>query len=133
MSDTDALFPLQTGYEKEEVLPPGAKFYPASCRKVLESLIVGNMIMTAELEGKLVGKININGYSNKYFQIGGVYVLPEYRNMGIARAMTFSLIREYAHIKKYFTLFVKKKNIPARRVYDNTGFEKIADYRITYY
>jgi ribosomal protein S18 acetylase RimI-like enzyme len=133
MSDADALFPLQAGYETEEVLPPGAKFNPASCRKIVESLILGGLIMTAELGGSLVGKININACSYNRFQIGGVYVQPEYRNMGIARAMTSSLIREYAPVKNYFTLFVKKKNIPARRVYDSLGFKRIADYRITYF
>ena len=132
-SDADALFPLQAAYEKEEVLPKGAGFNPALCRKILESLITEKTILTAELKGKLVGKININAQSYNRFQIGGVYVLPEYRSRGIARAMTTALIREFLPKTKHFTLFVKKTNIPARRVYDSLGFTVIGDYRISYF
>ena len=132
-ADADALFPLQAGYETEEVLPPGSMFNPAACRKTIEFLITEKTILTAELEGRLVGKININALSFSLFQIGGVYVLPEYRNLGIAHAMTHALIEEMAFYKKDFTLFVKKKNTPARRVYDSLGFVKISDYRISYF
>lgn len=132
-SDTGKLFPLQAGYEKEEVLPKGSEFNPALCRKILESLIADNLVLTAELEGKLAGKININAQSYNRLQIGGVYVLPEYRSRGIARAMTAALIREFSSQKNRFTLFVKKTNTPACKVYDSLGFEKIADYRISYF
>lgn len=133
VSDTGRLFPLQAAYEKEEVLPKGAEFNPASCRRVLESLIEENVILTAELEGRLAGKININAESYNRFQIGGVYVLPEYRSQGIARAMTAALINSFAPQKKHFTLFVKIKNTPARRAYDSLGFKAIGEYRISYY
>jgi GNAT superfamily N-acetyltransferase len=132
-SDTNELFPLQAGYEKEEVLPRGAEFNPASCRRILESLIAEDLMLVAELEGKLVGKININAASYNRFQIGGNYVLPEYRSRGIARAMTAALLREFYTQKKHFTLFVKKANTPARRVYDSLGFTVIGDYRISYF
>jgi predicted GNAT family acetyltransferase len=131
--DAAALYPLQAGYEQEEVLPEGTQFNPASCRRGLDRLIDGNMVLAAEMEGRLVGKININAQSYNCFQIGGVYVAPEYRRLGIAQAMTACLIREFLPQKKIFTLFVKKANVPARQVYDTLGFEKIADYRITYY
>jgi GNAT superfamily N-acetyltransferase len=132
-ADTNALFPLQAGYEKEEVLPCGAQFDPAACRKGVEYLIAGGMILTAELKGHLVGKVNINAQSYTYLQIGGVYVLPEYRSLGIAQAMTAALIREFTPLGKRFALFVKKSNAPAIRVYDKLGFVKNGDYRISYY
>jgi ribosomal protein S18 acetylase RimI-like enzyme len=132
-ADLDALFPLQQGYEMEEVLPPGAVFNPAACRRGLELLLKENMILAAELDGLLVGKININAQSFSRLQIGGVYVLPEWRSLGIATAMTTALIRKFYSWEKNFTLFVKKTNLPARTVYDNTGFTRIADYRINYY
>jgi len=133
VSDIDALFPLQAAYEKEEVLPKGAELNPSSCRMILGSLIINKMILVAELEGRLVGKININAQSYNRFQIGGNYVAPEYRSHGIARAMTAALIREFSTQKNRFTLFVKKTNIPARKVYDNLGFTIIGDYRISYF
>ncbi|MDR2702238.1 MAG: GNAT family N-acetyltransferase [Spirochaetaceae bacterium] len=133
IADASALFPLQAGYEKEEVLPCGAQFDPTACRKGVEYLIAGGMVLTAELKGRLVGKVNINAQSYSCLQIGGVYVLPEYRSLGIAQAMTAALIRELAPLGKRFTLFVKKANAPARRLYDKLGFVKTGDYRISYY
>ena len=131
--DADSLFPLQAGYEQEEVLPKGAVFNPSICRIGLDKLIADNQILMAELEGRIVGKININAQSFTCFQIGGVYVVPQWRNYGIARAMIAALIREFASQKNHFILFVKKANLPARKVYDHLGFGKIADYRICYY
>ena len=133
MADTDALYPLQAAYETEEVLPQGAQLNPVHCRLGLERLITAQSVLAAQLDGKLVGKININAQSYTRFQIGGVYVLPEFRGLGIAQAMTAALIREFAPQKNRFTLFVKKGNIAAIRVYDKIGYKKIGDYRIAYY
>jgi len=133
ISDINALFPLQAGYEQEEVLPKGAEFEPAVCLKGLEYLIAQNTLLMAELEGRPVGKVNINAQSYNCLQIGGVYVRPEFRSLGIAQALTTALVQNFAAQKQHFTLFVKKTNIPARRVYDKLGFEKIGDYRISYY
>jgi ribosomal protein S18 acetylase RimI-like enzyme len=132
-ADLDALFPLQQGYEVEEVLPPGAVFNPPACRRGLELLLQEDMILAAELDGTLVGKININALSFTRFQIGGVYVLPDWRGLGIAKALTTALIRKLSSRNKDFTLFVKKTNLPARMAYDSIGFTKIGDYRINYY
>jgi GNAT superfamily N-acetyltransferase len=132
-ADIDGLFPLQHDYERQEVLPRGAVFNPAACRRSLELLVGEGTMLIAELEGRIAGKININAQSFTRLQIGGVYVLPGLRNLGIARAMTAALIRKYCPLKQNFSLFVKKTNAPARRVYHSTGFTKIADYRINYY
>jgi len=133
MADASALFPLQAGYEQEEVLPQGALFEPAVCLKGLEYLIAQNMLLVAELEGRPVGKANINAQSYNCLQIGGVYVRPEFRSLGIAQALTTALIQMFARQKNHFTLYVKKTNIAARRVYDKLGFVKTGDYRISYY
>ena len=133
MADTDALYPLQAAYETEEVLPQGAQLNPAQCRLGLERLIAAQSVLAAQFDGRLVGKININAQAYTRFQIGGVYVNPEFRGLGIAQAMTTALIREFALQKNRFTLFVKKANNSAIRVYEKTGFKKIGDYRIAYY
>jgi ribosomal protein S18 acetylase RimI-like enzyme len=133
MADAGELFVLQANYEKEEVMPPGAQFDPALCRKTVEHIIEENMLLTAEYKGRLVGKVNINAQSWNYLQIGGVYVLPEYRGLGIAQAMTAALVRELSPFNKLFTLYVKKANLPALRVYDKLGFVIIEDYRISYF
>jgi predicted GNAT family acetyltransferase len=80
-----------------------------------------------------VGKININAESFTRLQIGGVYVDPACRGRGIGGALIAGFIRLFAFREKGFTLFVKKQNAAARRVYDRIGFTKLADYRIDYF
>ncbi|GHU80409.1 hypothetical protein FACS189468_0160 [Spirochaetia bacterium] len=132
-ADLAALIPLQAGYEREEVLPRGAVFNPQVSRKSLEHILGREQILTAELDGRIVGKINTNAESFSCWQIGGVYVHPDYRDRGIARRMTAAFIERLTSKGKRATLFVKKQNPAARTVYRRLGFKAIADYRITYY
>ncbi|MDR2019792.1 MAG: GNAT family N-acetyltransferase, partial [Treponema sp.] len=80
-----------------------------------------------------VGKINTNAESFTCFQIGGVYVLPEYRGRGIATRMAASLSSRLLAQGKNISLFVKKQNPAARAVYKKIGFKVLKDYRICYY
>ncbi|MDR2535373.1 MAG: GNAT family N-acetyltransferase [Treponema sp.] len=132
-SDIEALFPLQAGYEQEEVLPTGAVFNPASCRLSLEHIIANEQILIAELEGRILGKINTNAESFSRYQIGGVYILPEYRGLGIGSRLTAAFVRDIVIAGKGVSLFVKKQNLAARIVYRRIGFISLEDYRITYY
>ena len=131
--DLDALFPLQSGYEHEEVIPRGGSFNPAACRNSLRSLIAGSRMLVAETGGRIAGKININAESFTRVQIGGVYVDPAFRGRGIAKAMTAEFVRRLRPLGKDLTLFVKKSNPAARAVYDKAGFERLDDYRIAYF
>jgi predicted GNAT family acetyltransferase len=131
--DADALFELQAGYEKEETLPQGSSFNAAACRLNLQHILREERILAAELDGRLVGKINISVSSFTRCQIGGVYVHPGYRGLGIARRMTAEFIRPLIAQGWGITLFVKKKNLTARSVYRHTGFRHLADYRISYW
>jgi ribosomal protein S18 acetylase RimI-like enzyme len=131
--DLDALFPLQSGYEHEEVIPRGGVFNPAACRNTLRSLIAGGRILVAETGGRIAGKINVNAESFTRLQIGGVYVDPAFRGRGIAKAMTAEFVHRMMPLGKGFTLFVKTGNPAARAVYDRTGFTRLAAYRIAYF
>jgi predicted GNAT family acetyltransferase len=131
--DINDLFPLQAGYEQEEVLPRAAVFNPAVCLYNLQAAVSTGRILAAEYEGRLVGKININAESFTRFQIGGVYVDPACRGRGIGGAMIAEFVRVFGSGGKGFTLFVKKQNAAASRVYGRIGFTKLADYRIDYF
>jgi ribosomal protein S18 acetylase RimI-like enzyme len=133
MIDLDAIAPLQAGYEKEEVLPRGTTFSSAASRVNIANIIANGQIFAAELDGKFVGKINVNAVSFTRYQVGGVYVSPDFRGMGIASRMTMEFITSLVNKGKGITLFVKKNNIPARRLYDSIGFKVKGDYRISYY
>ena len=131
--DEEALFGLQSAYEKEEVLPKNAAFNPAVCRYNLNSILSSERVLVAELDHHVVGKINTSAESFTRYQIGGVYVRPDCRGRGIAEKMTAFFARDLLVEGKGVTLFVKKHNEAALKVYRRTGFSTLADYRITYF
>ncbi|MDR0374325.1 MAG: GNAT family N-acetyltransferase [Treponema sp.] len=133
VSDIDRLFPLQAGYEQEEVLPKNGKFDPAVCRMLLERLVKHERILIAELGGRIVGKINTNAETPSWAQIGGVYVHPSYRKRGIATRMTAIFVQGLLEEGRRASLFVKKEKPATRDMYGRVGFKVVGDYRITYY
>jgi predicted GNAT family acetyltransferase len=131
--DMDALAALHGAYEQEEVLPVTSKFRPVVSRLNIERIYREEQMLVAELDGCLIGKINTNAVGFTRYQIGGVYVHPDYRCMGIAGKMTFEFVKSLTAQGKSVSLFVKKINIAARKVYQRTGFEITGDYRIDYF
>jgi len=133
LTDLDEMAVLHAGYEKEEVVSKGSVFSPVASRVKIAKIIADGQILAAEICGRLVGKININAVSFTRYQIGGVYVHPGFRGLGIARRMTAEFIAPLIAEGRGVTLFVRKSNAAARRVYSSIGFSGRADYRITYY
>jgi ribosomal protein S18 acetylase RimI-like enzyme len=131
--DMNALAALHAAYEQEEVLPAASEFNPAVSRQNIERIFAEEQMLVAELDGCLIGKINTNAASFTRCQIGGVYVHPDYRGLGIAGRMTREFVESLAAQGRGVSLFVKKTNAAARRVYLRIGFEIMGDYRIDYY
>jgi ribosomal protein S18 acetylase RimI-like enzyme len=131
--DLDAICPLQEGYEKEEVLPRGSTFSSSSSRANIAKIISEGKILAVLLNGRFVGKINVSAVSFTRYLVGGVYVHPDFRGLGIAHRMAGEFISSLINEGMGVTLFVKKNNAPARRLYLSLGFKKTGDYRITYY
>jgi predicted GNAT family acetyltransferase len=132
-TDMSALTALQAAYEQEEVLPAAAEFNAAVSRLNTERIFAQEQMLVAELDGRLVGKINTNAVTFTRYQAGGVYVLPDYRGRGIARRMAGVFISSLIAQGRGISLFVKKSNHAARRVYQRIGFEILGDYRISYF
>ena len=131
--DREELFQLQSAYEREEVLPPGGNFNSENCNKQITKFLNSGQILVACLVGKIAGKINTNAVSFTRYQIGGVYVRPEFRGLGIAVEMSAVFLKQLMAEGRGITLFVKKRNIAAKNVYKRLGFTVLADYRICYY
>jgi ribosomal protein S18 acetylase RimI-like enzyme len=131
--DAESLFALQSAYEQEEVLPVNAVFNPAACMMNLKNILASASVRVAELGGQVVAKINTSAESFSRHQIGGVYVRPDCRGRGIAERMAAVFTRSLLEKGKGVTLFVKKRNIAALKVYGKIGFDNLADYRISYY
>jgi len=133
MTDLDAVAPLQAAYEQEEVVPNGSTFSPAASRVNIANIVSRAQVLIAEICGRAVGKINISAVSYTRYQVGGVYVHPDFRGLGIARRMAAEFIAPLINEGRGVTLFVKKSNLAARRLYTSLGFSVKGDYRITYY
>jgi len=131
--DMNALAALHAAYEQEEVLPAASEFRPAASRLNIERIFAEEQMLVAELGGCLVGKINTNAIAFTRYQVGGVYVNPDYRGMGIAGRMTFEFVESLTAQGRGISLFVNKTNTAARRVYQRVGFEITGDYRIDYF
>ena len=133
LTDLDAMAPLQVAYEQEEVLPKGSVFSALASRTNLANIIAQKQILAAEVDGRLVGKINISAVSFTRYQVGGVYVHPDFRKLGIARLMAAEFTASLINQGRGVTLFVKKNNLAARKLYTGLGFSTRNNYRITYY
>jgi len=137
-TDLDALAALHAAYEREEVLPAKSELNTAESRTAVsrintERIFKNERVLVAELDGRVVGKINTNAAAFTRCQIGGVYVHPDYRNRGIARRMTGEFAASLVSDGWGISLFVKKTNPAARNIYLGIGFEIAGDYRISYY
>jgi len=133
MTDIDAIAPLQAEYEKEEVLPKGAAFSPAASRVNAANIIANGQVLAAQVDGRFIGKINVSAVSFTRYQVGGVYVYPEFRGRGVAGAMAYEFISSLFSQGRGVTLFARKSNNAACRLYLSLGFKNINDYSIIYY
>ena len=131
--DLDALAALHAAYEQEEVLPAAAKFNAAVSRLNTQRIFAQEQMLVAEIGGCLIGKINTNAAAFTRCQVGGVYVHPDYRGQGIGRRMAGEFTAALSARGMGISLFVKKSNPCARRLYQRIGFEINGDYRICYY
>ena len=132
-TDMDALALLHGAYEREEVLPSAAEFNAAASRLNTQRLFASEQMLVAELNGRLVGKVNTNATAFTRCQVGGVYVHPDYRGLGIARRITGEFVAGLVAQGWGVSLFARKSNASARRAYQRLGFAITGDYRISYY
>jgi predicted GNAT family acetyltransferase len=131
--EVEEILPLQTAYEREEVLPQGGSLNAAVCRLNLERILKEERILVAEWGGRIVAKANTSATAFTRAQIGGVFVQPDCRGLGIARRICAELARNLILSGWGVSLFVKKQNQSAQRAYRSIGFRPVANYRITYY
>jgi len=131
--DADLLFPLQRGYELEEVVISPAHFSEGQCMRMLRLSLREQLVAVAEILGAAVAKAGTNARGYKVDQIGGVYTAPAERGKGIGAAVVSELLARVFREKREACLFVKKHNRAAIALYERLGFEPVTDYVISYY
>lgn len=132
-SDSVPLIGLQEKYEIEEVLLDGSRFNrAASLRRLVETLRT-QVVYVAEWNGTPIAKAGTNARGFFYDQIGGVFTDRRLRSKGIGSQLMRRLLSHIADEKKSGTLFVKKHNAPALRMYRGLGFAIQESFRISYF
>lgn len=132
-ADLEEIFPLQLDYEITEVAYPGRMINPTVCRLSLRLRLRNGYIYKVTAGRRIAAKAEINAQGFHWFQIGGVYTIPNYRNKGLAAAALAQLISTHRVEKPGFALFVKTANTPAVRVYEKLGFERCGLFRMSYW
>jgi predicted GNAT family acetyltransferase len=78
-------------------------------------------------QGRLVALAAIVALHETTAQIGGVFTSPDHRREGLSRAVMTGLIsdsRQVHQLDRLF-LFTGEENIPARRLYESLGFDRV--------
>ena len=132
LKDLDRLMPLRRAYEIEEVLLDPDNFSESSCRMRFGKTIRDLKVLFAEIDGIPAGTCCINADGFNWHQIGGVYTIPAYRSQGLSSLLMEQISFYSMEMKKNLTLFVKKTNKPALKLYENCGFKNCGEYRISY-
>ena len=132
LNNLDRLMPLREAYELEEVLFNPDYFNKQACRKRFSNTIVTNSVFFASENGRPAATSCINACGIKWAQIGGVYTVPKYRSQGLSAILMSAIAKETVEKDLNLTLFVKKNNLPANKLYANCGFRDVGDFRISY-
>ncbi|MQY76300.1 MAG: hypothetical protein GH155_01560, partial [Spirochaeta sp.] len=92
LKDAKRLFPLQAGYEIEEVIINPDHFHKKASFIMFKLALQKELITVAELKGRSVAKAGTNAQGFNTAQIGGVYTIKEERNKGIAFLVMSALL-----------------------------------------
>ncbi len=131
-ADAERLLPLQEGYEKEEVIPPGDPFDRGACLANLRSNLGRQIVNYYEAAGIPVAKAGTNARGLAWDQLGGVYTNVKWRGLGLARSLAARTASERIALGRKTALFVKTVNEPAIRAYTSAGFRMSIPFRISY-
>jgi len=131
--DVKDLLPLERDYQLEEVIINPKNYNPKFILEAFKKNLAKNIVLFAENDGVPVSKAGTNAQGFYTDQIGGVYTVRQERGKGFAKEVMIRLLSCIFKEKKTASLFVKKENIPAVKLYDNLGFKIMNDFRISYF
>ena len=131
--DLDSLYPIAAAYEKAEVMTELHAFDPGACRAAQARSLACQIVYIATVGGRPVARAQTNARGIATDQIGGVYVEPAYRGLGLGRLVVEALVTAILSDGRAASLFVKKSNAVARSLYLSMGFDYERDYRVSYF
>lgn len=131
--DLEGLLPLALAYEREEVVTYLHRLDPAATRAAQERSLASQLVYLAERRGRIIARAQTNARGLANDQVGGVYVDPAHRGLGIGRLVVGALVADITGRGRGATLFVKRSNATARGLYLSLGFSPGRGYRIAYF
>jgi ribosomal protein S18 acetylase RimI-like enzyme len=131
--DAGVLFPLQEGYEKEEVLFSPEEFQPMASWLAFQKTLKEQLVVVGWDRAQPVAQARTNARFGTWAQLGGVYTSPSHRRRGLQKALLTYLMDQLAADGQGSCLFVKKENLAAINLYYSLGFGDAVDYRISYW
>jgi len=108
-------------------------FDPAACRATQAKNLKTQLVYLATVHGRVVARAQTNARGWVFDQIGGIFVDPEFRGLGLGRGVVDALVSDLAVRGRGVSLFVKKINSVARSLYLSMGFCISRDYRVSYF
>ncbi len=124
--DTLKMINLQQGYLYEEMNYPkhllSEKFVFLNLYKIMKFY----RLFFMKKETQVVAKCEWNAFSDKIFQIGGVYVTPSFRKQNFAYTMLFKMLKHsFTNLDmNEASLFVRMSNDGAIKLYEKLQFER---------
>ncbi|MDC7220555.1 MAG: GNAT family N-acetyltransferase [Spirochaetales bacterium] len=132
LEDLELLYPLEEAYQREEVLRDPSRLDRRFLKRKFQSQLESQFIWAVFKGGRPVAKGGTNAIGFRYCQLGGVYTIPSERGRGLGRAIINRIGEELAKEKWGTSLFVRKDNRAALKLYQNCGYERKGDFRIVY-
>ena len=132
-SDLEKLWPLEKAYQLEEVLRDGSRLNERLSRRHFLETLKKQMVFYAARNGRPVAKAGTNARGWNRDQIGGVFVVPEFRCQGIGAVVMVRLLQEIRRQGKRPCLFVKESNTAALALYRKLRFSDRGAFRICYW
>ena len=130
--DLEALYPLEEAYQIEEVIRDPDSLNRRYLKKRFHRQL-GELHIWAVYRGDTpIAKGGTNAEGFAYCQIGGIYTIPRERGQGVGRHLMNHIGRELKKENRGTSLFVRKDNFAARKLYENCGYQNKGDFRIVY-
>lgn len=98
--------------------------------RLVQDRAASGRTLVVERSGELVFQINLGTTSPRGCQVGGTYVPPEHRGHGLATEAMREVVRRLVPRYGLVTLHVNGANRPAVRVYEKSGFRRVAPFRL---
>jgi RimJ/RimL family protein N-acetyltransferase len=127
--DVEDVATLRCAFEAEYFGVPVERIERAWCLRAAERYIRDGAYV-AEVGGRSVAMVAIEGSLPQLTHIGAVYTVHAYRNRGLAKGVVTAICQEHLRRKERVTLNVRVDNVAANRAYRALGFRVWGDYRM---